>query len=156
MQKNSNLAYAVRNIESQQSRQQEPHIKKVERPRSRPQKKGIVKTSLCMLYVVALCISLIYGKVRLTEENAIVEDLKTQYQEVDSENTRLDTQLREMVSLKTIEEQAKGLGLSEERPSQVQYIAVTHENKAELPEESNTLWTKITKLYAQIKEYILG
>lgn len=157
MQKNSNLAYAVRNIEAQQPRrEQESHIKQVQKTRARPQRKGIIKTSLCMLYVVALCVSLIYGKVKLTEENAYLQDLKAEYQEVDSESTRLDTELRGMISLKTIEEQARELGLSEERPSQVQYIAVTHDNKAELPEEDDSVWAQITKLYRQIKEYILG
>ncbi len=155
MQKDTNLAYAVKNFE-QQRVAEEPKIQTVVKPKSAPKKRGMVKAFFCMFYVVVLCSALIIGKVQLAEVNMLWQQKQSEYQEIDSEYTRLDTAVSNLISLKSIETRAKELGLGEVKQSQIDYIVVSHDNKVEVIEEENSLASKLTKLYYQIKEYILG
>lgn len=99
---------------------------------------------------------LIVAKVQLTNANHKLQDAKATYVEVQSEQTRLNTELSGLVSLKSVEERAKELGLSEVKQSQIDYVVVSHDNKVEVADEENSLGDKLTNWYYQIKEYIFG
>ncbi len=154
MPKNTNV---IRRVDNEQVKKQSirPHIKKVQQTQA-VSKSKLIKVSACMFYVVALCIILIYGKVQLTDINHELQELKTEYTEVESERTRLDTELSSLVSLKSVEQRAKELGLTEVKQSQIDYIVVSENNTVEVAEESTSFMDKLTEWYHQIKEYILG
>ncbi|MGI5959312.1 MAG: FtsL-like putative cell division protein [Massiliimalia sp.] len=154
MQKNTNLAYQANTAPRQQPVNQ-PSIGQVAKTAALP-KRQIVKVAICMLYVVGLCILLIVAKVQLTNANHKLQDAKATYVEVQSEQTRLNTELSGLVSLKSVEERAKELGLSEVKQSQIDYVVVSHDNKVEVADEENSLGDKLTNWYYQIKEYIFG
>lgn len=155
MAKDTNLAYAIRTFE-QEEVQRQPHIRKVEKTSAATKPKGLVKTGLCMFYVLALCVSLIYGRVMLTEANADLQAKEAEYKVLDSEYTRLSTELNSIVSLSNIEEKAAELGMGELTPSQIEYIKLAREDKVELAQEENDLLSKVSRWFNDVKEYIFG
>lgn len=157
MRIDSNLAYAIRSFEDEQQPVKQPEIKKVEKSKTVPKKKGSLKLVLGMFYALLLCSCLIYGKVQLTEANSILQDKTQELMEVESESTRLNLSLESVMSLKNIEEQAKTqIGLGEANHSQIEYIVSAHQNKAEVAEKDDGFTSMIGDFFQQIKEYIFG
>lgn len=155
MAKNTNLAYAIRAFE-QEEVQRQPQIRKVEKSATVKRPKGIVKTGLCMFYILALCSVLIYGRVQLTEANAQLQSKEAEYKILDSEYTRLSTELNSIVSLSNVEEKAIELGMTEPTPNQIEYIKLAREDKVELAQVDDGLWSKIGAWLNDVKEYIFG
>ena len=75
---------------------------------------------------------------------------------LDSEYTRLSTAVNSVVSLSNIEEKALELGMTELKPSQIEYIRLEREDKVELSAEKETILSKLSGLFDKIKEYIFG
>lgn len=155
MAKNTNLAYAIRNFEQNEA-QRKPHIQKLEKTASVRKPKWIGRSAVCLFYVIALCAALIYGRVSLSEVNAELQEKQAEYKVLDSEYTRLSTAVNSVVSLSNIEEKAKELGMTELKPSQIEYIRLEREDKVELSEEKDTILTKLGGLFDKMKEYIFG
>lgn len=160
MAQNSNLAHALHNFETQElERAQQPKIRKLEKSSAKavPHKKHILRSVLCMAYIVLLCGALIYGKVALTEQNNAMIEAQNSLEEIESEYTRLSLQAESVSSLKTIEEIAtKEYGMVKPDQNQINCIQVEKENKVEVAEKESGITDWLTKLYHQIKEYILG
>jgi cell division protein FtsL len=160
MAQNSNLAHALHNFETQEiERVQRPKIQKLEKRQAQavPQKKHVLRSVLCMAYVVLLCGALIYGKVALTEQNNAMLDAQETLEEVEGEYTRLSLQADSISSLKTIEEIATTqYGMVQPDQSQINCIQVEKENKVEVASEDHSILDTINRIYQQIKEYILG
>lgn len=154
MQKNTNLAYTA-NPSPQKQPVKQPSIGQVSKTAVLP-KRQVVKVALCMLYVVGLCILLIVAKVQLTDANHKLQEAKDTYVEVQSEQTRLNTELNSRVSLNAVEERATQLGLSEVKQSQIDYVVVSHDNQVEVADEAASIGDQLINWYYQIKEYIFG
>ena len=149
MAKNTNLAYAIRNFEQNET-QRQPHIQKLEKTASVRKPKWLGRSAVCLIYVIALCAALIYGRVSLSEVNAQLQEKQAEYKVLDSEYTRLSTAVNSVVSLSNIEEKALEL------PSQIEYIRLEREDKVELSAEKETILSKLSGLFDKIKEYIFG
>jgi cell division protein FtsL len=155
MAKNTNLAYAIRNFEQNET-QRQPHIQKLEKTASVRKPKWLGRSAVCLIYVIALCAALIYGRVSLSEVNAQLQEKQAEYKVLDSEYTRLSTAVNSVVSLSNIEEKALELGMTELKPSQIEYIRLEREDKVELSAEKETILSKLSGLFDKIKEYIFG
>jgi cell division protein FtsL len=159
MYKDSNLAYALRSAEEQQvnKKQNEPIIRRHPKSEAAVHKRQARRMGIAIFYVVILSAALIYGKVKLTEENALLEETKSQYETLTDEYTRLEAQASELVSLKSIEQKAtEEYGMTEEKPSQVVNIVVSNDNEVEVTEKQENIFDKIEEWFLQIKEYIVG
>lgn len=140
--RSSNLAYAIRQHE--QAVDEKIHIRPVRPSRARKQKHHFRRTILTVSYVVLLSAALIYGKVKLTEENANLMAAAESYQELQSEYAQLEAAASGMVSLKSVEEQARTMGLGEIKSSQIENIMVASGNEVEVSESPNSFqnWWK--------------
>lgn len=148
--RSSNLAYAIR--QQEMTEEQKVHIRQVRPSRAVKQKHRVRRTLLTVGYVVLLSAALIYGKVKLTEENANLMNTTQAYQELQSEYAQLEAAASTMVSLKSVEEQARAMGLSEIKSSQVENIIVADNNKVEVSENKNSFQS----WWDDLMEYILG
>lgn len=148
--RSSNLAYAIR--QQEMTEEQKVHIRQVRPSRAMKQKHRVHRTLLMVGYVVLLSAALIYGKVKLTEENASLMNATQSYQELQSEYAQLEAAASTMVSLKSVEEQARAMGLSEIKSNQVENIVVADNNKVEVSENKNSFQS----WWDDLMEYILG
>ncbi len=156
---NNNLAYAIKQFEDIGEREAEKkvEIKKLTKTKKRPAQKSAWKLLFTVAYVCALCAALIYSKVELTEVNANLLELEDIMTEVESESVRLDLELQALISLKNVEDTAKNeLGLSQTSQSQIEYISIKDENKAQIINEDTSYIEYIGQFFEGIKEYIAG
>ncbi|MBQ4153530.1 MAG: hypothetical protein IJD11_04145, partial [Oscillospiraceae bacterium] len=100
--------------------------------------------------------SVMYSRAELTELSAQVNSVTKQYEELQSENIRLTTELEERISLENVEEYAATeLGLEKLDPAQVEYVTLTEGNMLEIKEEVDpTIWDSIQNFFMDMMEYI--
>ena len=67
---------------------------------------------------------------------------------------QLETEVNNMVSIGSIEEQAKAAGMTELQPSQVENIVVETEDVAEVSEQERTVLDQLADLWEELKAYI--
>lgn len=111
--------------------------------------------------VVTLFSLMIYNQVKLTEVTGQINMLQQELEALESENTRIESQLDAMISLHTIGERARDeLGLDRVNKYQTKYVYLYGEDRiilAETPEETGIV-EKAKLIAASIingmKEYI--
>ncbi len=126
--RSSNLAYAPRR-QQQQKQQKPPVIRKSPRSKAGTKRRAMRTAMGLGIYIALASMCLIYGRVRLTEENAALLEATITYEEMQSEYVQMETTIMNMASLKTVEEQARALGLAELQSTQVQNITVHGDNQ---------------------------
>lgn len=112
------------------------------------------KNMMVVLYIMILGCALIYGKIRLMEENNTLAATQEQLEELQQEYEQLETEVNNMVSIGSIEEQAKAAGMTELQPSQVENIVVETEDVAEVSEQERTVLDQLADLWEELKAYI--
>ena len=159
MAKNTNLAYALRNFETQETREPKPKIKKLERSEAKKAAKNTnaFRLVLGMLYVVELCGARLFARTELIREDKEMRSAEKELSSVDSDNERLSLQLDSELSLSAIEQKAtEEDGMVKADHNQINYIKVEKENKVKIKESKNEMFSKIGNTSDQIKEYIGG
>lgn len=152
MKYDSNLAY---NLPKQQEEVKQPKIVRV--PKAKPVKRtSPIKVLFCMAVVLCMAFSVMYSRAELNELSAQVNRTAKEYEELQSENVRLTTELEQRISLKNVEEYAATeLGLEKLDPAQVEYITLTEGNQIEVKEESDSsVWGSIKNFFVDMMEYI--
>lgn len=131
-----------------------PNIHAVKSSGAKRRRMGFQKNLLVVLYIMALGCSLIYGKIRLMEENNILTETQEQLDTLQEDYARLENEVNNMVSLSSIEEQALAQGMTELQPSQVENIVVETDDVAEVTEQERTLLDQLADLWGQLVAYI--
>ncbi len=89
-----------------------------------------VKVILSAAMIVAVCVTMIYSQVVLTELTSEVSYYENKITELDTEYVRLQSELEASTSIKNLEEAAETkLGLSKIDSSQVEYVNLTGEDE---------------------------
>ena len=107
--------------------------------------------------VIGITSLMIVNRVALTEIGEEINAANEDLQILQSENTRLNVELEEKMSLDNIEEKAVNeLGLTKMNNYQVQYLNLTQEDKIELtnPKSSGNIFDTIAGWFDKIKEYL--
>ncbi len=89
-----------------------------------------VKKVAIIAFVLSVICANIFLRVRITEVNNDINNIKTEIAELESENTRLNVELENRISFKNIEEAAVQLGMKKMDKSQVIYIKTNKSNAA--------------------------
>lgn len=160
MTKTNNLAYALRNFEAQESEaQSRPKIKKLENKRGKQTTKNrnAFRLVLGMLYVVALCGTLLLARTELYKESQKVQKAEAALESVDNEHERLSFEVDNITSLTAIEKKAtEEYGMVKPDKNQVSHVRVEKSNKVEIQDDQDDLVSQFIRFVDQIKEYIGG
>jgi len=151
MKYDTNLAYQL----PKEQEVKQPKIVRV--PKAKPVKQtSPIKVLFFMAVVLFMTFSVMYSRAELTELSAQVNSVTKQYEELQSENIRLTTELEERISLENVEEYAATeLGLEKLDPAQVEYVTLTEGNMLEIKEEVDpTIWDSIQNFFMDMMEYI--
>ena len=81
-----------------------------------------VKSFAIVGFILAVLCANIFLRVRITEVNADISAIKTELTELESEQTRLNTEFENRISYENIEQAAAQLGMKKMDKSQVVYI----------------------------------
>ncbi len=151
MKYDTNLAYQL----PKEQEVKQPKIVRVPKAKSVKQTSPI-KVLFFMAVVLFMTFSVMYSRAELTELSAQVNSVTKQYEELQSENIRLTTELEERISLENVEEYAATeLGLEKLDPAQVEYVTLTEGNMLEIKEEVDpTIWDSIQNFFMDMMEYI--
>lgn len=134
-----------------------PIIKKYATPKPKLRRRKKIKSVLILSYIAIITVSLIYGKVKLSEVNSDLDKAKSLYSEMKYEYEDLQLKANDIISIKNIEEEAiNKYGMAELKPNQVVNIVVTNENEVQVKDKNNTIFDKISDWFLQLKEYVLG
>lgn len=101
--------------------------------------------------------AVIYGKV----ENAAIHTeitKQTKYVEMlNSENVRMQSEMEEKTSLKSIEVYAENvLGMQKLDKSQIEYVSVSSGSVVDIPENEDNIFVRIKNTLSDFLEYIRG
>ncbi|MBQ8549923.1 MAG: hypothetical protein IKL44_07515 [Clostridia bacterium] len=89
-----------------------------------------VKAIAVIGFILAVICANIFLRVRITEVNSQISDIKGEITELQSEQTRLNVEFENRISYENLEQQAAALGMSKTDKSQVIYIRTNDTNAA--------------------------
>ena len=89
-----------------------------------------VKAIAVIGFVLAVICANIFLRVRITDVNAQINDVKNEIVELKSEQTRLNVEFENRISFENLEQAAAALGMSKTDKSQVVYIRTNNTNAA--------------------------
>lgn len=122
-----------------------------------PKRGSVVKILFGAGSALLILFSFIYGKVETDKMSRQISDANTKYENVRSENVRLQSELESKMTLKNIEEYAVSvLGLRKLDNSQIEYVQTQTDDVVEIPEEEKSIFVKIKNKIDEIVEYIFG
>lgn len=103
--------------------------KKAARQAARDAVAARVRSVVVVGFMLAVICGNIFLRVRITEINSQIGDIKTEITALESEQTRLNVALENRISYKNLEQEAVALGMKKTDKSQVVYIK-THDGNA--------------------------
>lgn len=141
--------------EAQETRQMRV-IKTKKQAKQQARVNTLVKMSVIALSLVAV-LSIIFTQVAMSQVTFEITQQKTKLSEAQSEKVRLESELGAMVSVKNVEEVAtKQLGLTKMDESQIEYVSLNTENKAEINSKNRGFFDKIKLTVGEFQSYIAG
>lgn len=142
----SNLAYK----EKEAAPVHRANIRPVARNHGKRRQQKFQRKIAVVLYLMVLSCALIYGKIQLMEENYNLTAVQEELGDLKEEHGRLETAVNNMVSLSSIEELAKSVGMTEMQPSQVENIIVRSEDVAEVTKQEQNVLDRIVDFWEQM------
>ncbi len=106
-----------------------PQAKNAARAKAKAAVSERLKAVAAIGFVLAIICANIFLRVRITEVNADINEIKSEIIELESEQTRLNVELENRISYNNLELAARELGMKKTDKSQVIYIR-TNENNA--------------------------
>lgn len=104
--------------------------KKAARQAARSAVADRVRAVVIVGFILAVICGNIFLRVRITEVNSQINDIKTEITALESEQTRLNVALENRISYKNLEQAAQDLGMKKTDKSQVIYIRTNETNAA--------------------------
>ncbi|MBR1529898.1 MAG: hypothetical protein IJ642_11455 [Oscillospiraceae bacterium] len=115
--------------------------------------KIILGAVVCFALLAAVILSNVQ-QLQISNEIAAKQKL---YNDMQSENVRMQTELAGKASNKNVQEYAENiLGMHVLNPSQVEYIQIQTDDVVELPEEEQNLFVKIKNAFDRFTAYMRG
>lgn len=90
-----------------------------------------VKAIAAIGFILAVICANIFLRVRITEVNSQINEVKNEIVELESEKTRLNVEFENRISYENLEEAAMALGMNKTDKSQVVYIRTNNTNAAQ-------------------------
>jgi cell division protein FtsL len=155
----SNLAYDYQTYEQYEA-QRRPASQQIRRvPKTRANEQSAVKPfNIILLVVVLLCIigTFIFSRIQLTEISEQITVQSKILNEQKSENTRLNMELGNKLSLHKVEEYAiDKLGFVKVNASQIEYIKISDSNKIQVKNNnSSNVFVSISNWFDSFLEYL--
>lgn len=107
--------------------------------------------------VVAVICVMLYSRAELTALSYQIGQYEDTYQDLTNDYTRLSAEIESKISLRSVEESAKSLGLSKVETYQVKYLNLEGEDSVVIPmggDEPETLSEKLSLYIQSFLEYI--
>jgi len=109
------------------------------------------------IFVAALLSSVIYSLDRKNELYNQISAKKTELEELEAENIRLQSERDSNMTLKNVEEYAEDvLGMQKLDKSQIEYIQIQTEDVVKIPAVKENMWIKIKNMFTDCVEYLRG
>ena len=153
----SNLAYDLSLFE-QKPKKAQPALNLVRdhKYHKRDRMVAVRVVSSVLVVVAVICLQL-YSRARLTELSDRIGTYNTEYQNLLSEQTRLNAEIEGKVSLRSVEESAKAMGLDKMQAYQVEYVVVEEDEEGVVPmaaEAQPSFFQKLSLYIQSFLEYI--
>ncbi|MCI8622468.1 MAG: hypothetical protein HFG26_02250 [Provencibacterium sp.] len=150
----SNLAYDLSLFEAKPKKAQ-PVMNVVKEPKYKKRDRMIaVRIVSTVAVVVTITCVMLYSRAQLTELTDRVGTYQTEYQNLMSERTRLNAEIEGKVSLRSVEENAKLMGLDKMQAYQVEYVVVDEEEDGVVPVASEQRPSVAQKLSLYIQSFL--
>ena len=99
--------------------------------------------------------SILYSKVQLSDYTSMISETKTQLEQAERENLRLNAELDSMVTLDNVEQIAsEELGLQKTENSQISFVPLNTEEMTEVAEEDSNIFISIRNWFNDVLEYL--
>lgn len=134
-------------------------LKVIENTSEKTSKRMVFQFVVLAGVVLATVFMLIYNQVAITEAANKITGLNKELAALQSDQTRIEMQIENKMSIKKIEEYAtEQLGLVKLENYQIKYVDITKEDKIEIasPKLDNDLQKGFLSVFQKFKEYIAG
>lgn len=153
----SNLAYDLSLFE-QKPKKARPALNVVKEKYHKRDRMLVVRVVSGVLVVVTVICLQLYSRAQLTELSDRIGTYNTEYQNLLSEQTRLNAEIEGKVSLRSVEESAKAMGLDKMQAYQVEYVVVEEDEEGVVPmtvsETQPSFFQKLSLYIQSFLEYI--
>lgn len=113
----------------------------------------ILGAAVCFILLGAM----LYSNVQQLQLTSEIAAKQKEYNDMQSENVRMQTELAGKASNKNVQEYAENvLGMHVLSPAQVEYIQIQTDDVVELPEEEQSLLVKVKTAFDSFTEYMRG
>ena len=155
---NVNLAYEYPDRELIGEREEE-YAERIRDKRSankRRKNAASIRIVVGAVFVFALFVTMIYGKVELTKLYSENTTLRNELQVLSDENVSLESELAQQAGFTRVEEYAETkLGLKKLDRSQIEYVEITETTAAEpVANDDGNIFVKITNKWNDFLEYL--
>lgn len=159
---NSNLAYDLSLFEVDEELERKKKKKQEEKSQIKmTEKKAVARNGSAFAMVagalvcVAIAFSILYSKVELADYTAMISEVKTELEEEQRENNRLNAELDSMVTLDNVENIASTeLGLQKTQNSQINFVTLNTEQMTEVAESESNIFISIKDWFYDVLEYL--
>ena len=159
---NSNLAYDLSLFDVDEELERKKAKKREEKAAIKmTDKKAVSRNGNVFAALVAVscaaivAFSILYSKVQLSDYTSMISETKTQLEQAERENLRLNAELDSMVTLDNVEQIAsEELGLQKTENSQISFVSLNTEEMTEVAEEDSNTFISIRNWFNEILEYL--
>lgn len=159
---NSNLAYDLSLFDVDEELERKKAKKREEKAAIKmTEKKAVSRNGNVFAALVAVscaaivAFSILYSKVQLSDYTSMISETKTQLEQAERENLRLNAELDSMVTLDNVEKIAsEELGLQKTENSQISFVSLNTEEMTEVAAEDSNIFISIRNWFNEIMEYL--
>ncbi len=162
---NSNLAYDLSLFDTDEEferkraqREKEKAAKadiKVTAKKSVGRNGSVIAVFAAVTFAVAIAFSLLYSKVQISDYTSMISETKTEIEQMERENIRLNSKLDGMYTLDNVEQIAsQELGLQKTQSSQITFITLNTEEMTEVAEENTNIFVSIQNWFYDVLDFL--
>ncbi len=159
---NSNLAYDLSLFDVDEEYEKKKAKKREEKNKIKiTEKKAVARNGNAFTMVmaavacIAIAFSIIYSKIELADYTAMISEVKTELEEAQRDNNRLNAELDSMVTLDNVETIAAAeLGLQKTQNSQINFVTLNTEQMIEVAETDSNIFVSIKDWFYDVLEYL--
>lgn len=159
---NSNLAYDLSLFDVDEEAERKKAEKRREKTQMRLARKHSVGRNGNAFAVVAgvscaavIAFSFLHSKLQISDYTSMINETKSQIEQAESENARLNASLDSMVTLDNVEKIAsEELGLQKTQNSQITFVPLNTEEMTEVAEPDTNIFVSIQNWFYDVLEYL--
>lgn len=121
--------------------------------------KRTVDKRVILFVMIALCFvcGVVFSHFQQLQVKTDLREKQTEYELLQSENIRLQSEIASKTSNKNVQEYAENvLGMQKINASQIEYVQIQTADVIELPEEEKNIFVKIKEWFDGMVEYFRG